>query len=212
MVYEKPSSAAASCSACSPAAFASRTPHAFRIGKGIVSRRVTPMELNMMARFRFTLAASFHASKTSLFARLSTFFGVFRPFLSNWPRAWDMSNFESKSAEITSDVIENSPDRDHASVGKAVVPVQITIALASRSAGRRDSGQDVLSLVSSVDCTSSKRSVSNNEILSSRPSKKDLTDLASLTIPFTLYVSERRSATSFPTFPDAPTTATVSPG
>eukprot|EP00978_Attheya_sp_CCMP212_P036754 scaffold169004_cov42-Attheya_sp.AAC.1 len=45
-----------------------------------------------------------------------------------------------------------------------------------------------------------------------RPSKKGATREASRTTPFTLNVSLNRRATNFPTFPEAPMTATVSPG
>mmetsp|Transcript_31938 Transcript_31938/g.77220 ORF Transcript_31938/g.77220 Transcript_31938/m.77220 type:complete len:202 (+) Transcript_31938:626-1231(+) len=184
----------------------------------MLSLRLTPMELSMMIRFCRDRHASFHALTTNSFDAASTLFGVLRPSASREAMASFTEKELFRRASRTS--LETSlllPDLVHALVGNAVVPVHITTAFASRSAPVSDAEQDPPavdppSAAVAAALVSSSRSASYNRILSSLPAKKSPTEATSRTMPFTLYVSERRSATSFPTFPEAPTTATVSPG
>mmetsp|Transcript_34199 Transcript_34199/g.74032 ORF Transcript_34199/g.74032 Transcript_34199/m.74032 type:complete len:216 (-) Transcript_34199:176-823(-) len=200
--------------ASSPAALASNTPHAFNMGKGMASRRCTPMLLSMMMRFCATLHASFQALTTNSLALASMLLGVLRPWLSSDAMAFGMEKELSRRAARTSLDTPSLPDLVHALVGKAVVPVQITMALAFLKGSNSDAGQLFAVVDVDDDDISSSRLAWYNLILSFLPSKNELRDTssASLTIPLTLYVSDRRSATSFPTLPEAPMTAMVSPG
>mmetsp|Transcript_58461 Transcript_58461/g.169268 ORF Transcript_58461/g.169268 Transcript_58461/m.169268 type:complete len:223 (-) Transcript_58461:83-751(-) len=176
------------------------------MGNGIWSRRCTPMELSMISLFLCTLHASFHALTKNKFDRASMFCGVLKPWSSRALIAFFTSNELSRRALTTSPATPLLSVLVHAFVGNAVVPVHIMTALAFSSAGRNDGGH---LLMSPFICSSSR--FASESVMESRLKKSD-TDDASRTIPLTLYVSDKRRATNFPTFPDAPTTATVSPG
>eukprot|EP00567_Pseudictyota_dubia_P015694 CAMPEP_0197456634 /NCGR_PEP_ID=MMETSP1175-20131217/43897_1 /TAXON_ID=1003142 /ORGANISM="Triceratium dubium, Strain CCMP147" /LENGTH=127 /DNA_ID=CAMNT_0042990769 /DNA_START=34 /DNA_END=413 /DNA_ORIENTATION=- len=125
----------------------------------------------MMARFCATSHALFHAFTMKAFDLASTLLGVLNPFSSRDAMASFTLNPFCTRTPSTSPEISFSSLLVQALVGKAVVPVQITRALASLSAGRRESGQD-----SPPSFISSNRFASKREILSSRPSKNPSTD------------------------------------
>ena len=111
--------------------------------------------------------------------------------------AWNRSPLASNSAWSTGNVTSSLPVSDQAFVGKAVVPVHTTSPAAPSSA------------LAKLAVGPSRRSHSWS---STESGKKLRARALDRTTPLTLNVSLSRSATSLPTFPEAPMTVTVLPG